>query len=251
MVFPLYDENPFVKPNPPFATWSLIAINVVVFLAMLGASESDRAIWIFAYGVTPAALTATTLGHGVGEADLTLLTGMFMHGGWGHLLGNTIYLWVFGDDIEEAFGWARFVAFYLLAGVASSLFFVALNHDSGVPLIGASGAISGILAGYLLLRPCARVSVFVLPVVLRLRAYWVIGGWVLLQFFLAAKKPDAEVAYLAHIGGLGAGVVLFFLLRPAGVKLFECTDPSEAVGPALPRIRSGLSVPGVAPQHKR
>ncbi len=230
MVFPLYDENPFAKPDPPYVTWGLIAINVIVFVSMIAASEVDQVKLVMSYGVTPAALTATTLDHIVGRADITLLTSMFLHGGWEHLLGNMIYLWVFGDNIEHTFGRLRFIAFYLLAGVLSSLFYVAFNLHGAVPLIGASGAIAGILAAYLLLHPCAKVSVFVFRVVVRVRAYWVIGGWVLLQVVLAVNEPDGEVAYLAHIGGLCAGVLLFFVLRPAGTKIFECIGPPEAAG---------------------
>lgn len=229
MVFPLYDENPFTQPNPPYVTWGLIAINIVVFLSTLGMPEVDQAIFVMSYGVTPVALAATTADHIVGRADLTLLTGLFLHGGWEHLLGNMVYLWVFGDNIEHTFGRLRFVAFYLLAGVLSSLFYIAFNVNSLIPLIGASGAIAGILSAYLLLHPCAKVSVFVLRVVVRVRAYWVIGGWVVLQLLLAVGERDGEVAYLAHVGGLIAGVLLVFALRPAGTKILECVGPPESV----------------------
>ena len=127
-----------------------------------------------------------------------------MQGGWDHLLGNMIYLWVFGDDIEEAFGPIRYLAFYLLSGVLAALAFVAFNIHSTVPLVGASGAISGVLAAYLMIRPCARVSVFVLRMVVRIRAFWAVGLWVLMQlFFLVLNDKDDNVAYLAHVGGLG------------------------------------------------
>ena len=99
-----------------------------------------------------------------------------------------------------------------------------------MPLVGASGAISGVLAAYLMLRPCAKVTVFVLRIVVRVRAYWVIGGWALLQLFLLAGKADDGVAYLAHVGGLVVGALLFLVLRPAGVKLFECMGPGMAYG---------------------
>lgn len=153
---------------------------------------------------------------------------MFLHGGWEHILGNMIYLWVFGDDIEDALGPLRFLAFYLLTGIGAGLFFAYLNPKSTMPLIGASGAISGILAAYLLLRPCAKVSVFVLRFVVRVRAYWVIGGWVLLQLYQIASQNDDGVAYVAHGGGLIAGALLFLVMRPAGVRLFECVEEEEA-----------------------
>jgi membrane associated rhomboid family serine protease len=131
---------------------------------------------------------------------------------------------VFGDDIEEALGPLRFLIFYLLCGIAAALVFVAFNLHSNVPLIGASGAISGVLAAYLLLRPCAKVTVFVIRFLVRVRAYWVIGGWALLQIYLLSQKSDDGVAYLAHVGGLVAGALLFLVMRPAGVELFECVE---------------------------
>jgi membrane associated rhomboid family serine protease len=225
VVFPLYDDNPFKLPVPPYATWALIAINVFIFMVTIGSSEDVQASITISYAVTPVVVT-----HSVGWSDLTLVTGMFLHGGWEHLLGNMVYLWVFGDDIEEALGPFRFVLFYLLAGVGASIAYVALNPNSAVPLVGASGAISGVLAAYLMLRPCAKVTVFVLRIVVRVRAYWVIGGWALLQLFLLAGKADDGVAYLAHVGGLAVGALLFLVLRPAGVKLFECMSPGMAYG---------------------
>jgi len=122
MVFPLYDDNPFKLPVPPYATWALIAINVLIFMLTIGSSEGVQAYITVSYAVTPVVVT-----HSVGWSDLTLVTGMFLHGGWEHLLGNMVYLWVFGDDIEEALGPFRFVLFYLLAGVGASIAYVALN----------------------------------------------------------------------------------------------------------------------------
>jgi membrane associated rhomboid family serine protease len=137
-----------------------------------------------------------------------------------------IYLWVFGDDIEEALGWLRYLVFYFLSGILAALGFIALDAHSTTPLIGASGAISGVLAAYLMLRPCAKVSVFVLRAVVRVRAYWVIGGWILLQLFYFGSQTKDGVAYGAHIGGLLAGAALFWLIRPRTVSLFECMEQS-------------------------
>lgn len=222
MVFPLYDDNPFKLPVKPYITWGLIALNIAIFLITVAASERTRMSIEMAYAVVPAAVTSTTVTHGIGVADLTFITGLFLHGGWEHLLGNMIYLWVFGDDIEEVLGPARFFLFYLLAGVGASIVYVALNPDSAVPLVGASGAISGILAAYLMLRPCAKVVVFIWRIVLRIRAYWVIGAWILLQFFLLAENANDGVAYAAHVGGFVIGALLFMVMRPPGLKLFEC-----------------------------
>lgn len=226
MVFPLYDHNPFDEPKLPWVTWGLIAVNIVFFLALQG--EIDQTALLAKFGAVPGQI-AHPLANGW-RPDLGLITSMFLHSGWGHILGNMIYLWVFGDDIEEALGPWRFIAFYFLAGIAATLAFVAANPASTVPLVGASGAIAGVLAAYLMLRPCAKVTVFVLRVVVRVRAFWVIGGWGLLQIVSIALQSDDGVAYLAHVGGFAAGALLFYALRPPKVRLFECmtTDiPAE------------------------
>src|SRR5262245_33902010 len=116
MVFPLYDDNPFKLPRPPIVTWALIAVNVIVFLLEIGSGDSAKAI-LASFAANPAAITRDIQSTGPVPPELTLLTSMFLHGGWGHLLGNMIYLWVFGDDIEEALGPLRFLIFYLLCGI--------------------------------------------------------------------------------------------------------------------------------------
>ena len=227
MVFPLYDENPLKLPKPPYVTWALIGVNIAVFLFQTSSSaEMQRALLVSLAGI-PATLTREVT-IGVLPPELTLVTSMFVHGGWEHILGNMIYLWVFGDDIEEALGPLRFLAFYPLCGVLASLAYVAVNLHQTTPLVGASGAISGVLAAYLMLRPCAKVSVFVLRVVVRVRAYWVIGGWVLLQVVLfELANANDNVAYVAHLGGLAAGAALFLLMKPASVRLFECVGEAD------------------------
>jgi len=228
MVFPLYDDNPFKRARVPYVTWGLIVLNVGIFLFEVGATDDAMKALLASFAATPAAITHQAPTAGWLPPELTLVSYMFLHGGWEHILGNMIYLWVFGDDIEDALGPVRFLAFYLLAGIGAGLFFAYLNRKSTMPLVGASGAISGILAAYLLLRPCAKVSVFVLRAVVRVRAYWVIGGWVLLQLYQIANQTNDGVAYVAHGGGLIAGALLFLVMRPAGVHLFECIEqPGE------------------------
>lgn len=232
MVFPLYDDNPLKLPVPPLATWGLIALNVLIFLIQVSLDgPAERAV-VASFGATPAALIRDIHATGSVPPELTLVTSMFLHGGWDHLLGNMIYLWVFGDDIEEALGWLRYLVFYLLSGVLAALGFIALDVHSTTPLIGASGAISGVLAAYLMLRPCAKVSVFVLRVVVRVRAYWVIGGWILLQLYYFGAHQQDGVAYGAHLGGLAAGAALFWLMRPRHVELFECIEQPGEEGEA-------------------
>ena len=227
MVFPLYDDNPFKHVHMPFATWGLIALNVVLYLVMLGTPVDQQTKVVLGYAVVPAQLTGTFSSYTIGWPEMTLLTGLFLHAGWQHLLGNMVYLWVFGDDIEEVLGPLRFLAFYVLAGIAATLVYVAFDAQSTAPLVGASGAVSGVLAAYIMLRPCAKVTVFVLRIVVRVRAYWVIGVWALLQILSMGGSGQEGIAYAAHFGGLAAGALLFLGMRPAGLKLFECIDPGE------------------------
>jgi membrane associated rhomboid family serine protease len=222
MVIPLYDNDPFEARFRPYVTWSLIALNLVAFFAELASPDTDA--FLLAWGVTPAAIAGAPV-VAPWHAYATLFTGMFLHGGWLHLLGNMIYLHVFGDDIEEALGRGRFLAFYLLSGLFAALAYVACNIGAAVPMVGASGAISGVLAAYLMLKPCAKVTVLLFWRPVRLKAMWVIGLWVVLQLFdVASAGSEDEVAYSAHFGGLMAGAVLFFLLRPRHVGLFECVE---------------------------
>lgn len=232
MVFPLYDDNPFVKPKLPVVTWGLIAVNIVVFLVQTASSEAGSLHMTIAYGFTPASLSGEMPQAGPLPTFATLITNIFLHGGWQHLIGNMLYLFIFGDDIEEALGPLRFIAFYFAGGVLATLAYFAIDVHSSVPVIGASGAISAVLAAYLMLRPCARVTAYVVRVTVRLRAYWVIGGWILLQLYSLASSEQDGVAYIAHAGGLVAGAALFPMLRPAGVELFECIDPEEEAAAA-------------------
>jgi len=222
MVFPVWDDNPFHKARLPLVTWGLILVNVAIFLLQVAARDPGVQAMLASLAATPAAVAHKIPGPGNVPAELTLVSYQFLHGGWEHIIGNMLYLWVFGDDIEDALGPVRFIAFYLLCGVAAALAFVMANTGSRIPLVGASGAVSGILAAYLLLRPCAEVSVFVFRAVVRMRAFWVIGAWVALQLYMTLRSPDDGVAYMAHVGGLVAGALLFLVMRPAGVPLLQC-----------------------------
>lgn len=223
MVFPLYDDNPLGRARLPVVTWGLMAINIAVFLLMTASDEARQLAIIRGYGAVPEALV-----HSLANRDpwpaVTIVTSMFLHAGWVHIVGNMVYLWVFGDDIEDALGRLRFLLFYLLSGIAAVLAFVAFTPPTSVPLVGASGAISGVLAAYLMLRPCAKVAVFVLRAVVRVPAWLVIGAWAAFQLFNFIGSPGDDIAYIAHLGGLVAGALLFGLLRPPGVKLFQCAS---------------------------
>lgn len=232
MVIPLYDHNPFRLPAPPWVTFALIGVNVAIFLVQISVGDAANTAIIIAFGAIPAEIDRFAPHVGWIAADSTLLTCMFLHEGWGHILGNMLFLFVFGDDIEEALGPWRFLVFYLASGIAGSLAYVAVNAHSNQPLIGASGAIAGILGAYLLIRPCAKVAVLVVYLPIRVPAWLVIGMWAGLQVFHLAGRDNDGVAYMAHVGGLVAGVLLFLALRPPQVRLLECIwDPEESVPP--------------------
>ena len=218
-MIPLRDENPI--RIVPFVTWAVLAACVVAFLVQvsLGAPGFNR--MIFALGVIPAVL----FGHAYLPPEIvlvppavTVVTSMFLHGGWLHLAGNMLYLWIFGDNIEDRMGHLRFLVFYLACGVAAVFAQAIPAPQSVVPMIGASGAISGVLGAYLLLFPRARVLVlvplgFVLQVI-RLPAVWVLGLWFLVQLLSSLGAPEGEggVAFRAHLGGFVAGLLLAPLL---------------------------------------
>ena len=218
-MIPLRDENPI--RIVPFVTWAVLAACVVAFLVQvsLGAPGFNR--MIFGLGVIPAVL----FGHAYLPPEIalvppaaTVVTSMFLHGGWLHLAGNMLYLWIFADNIEDRMGHLRFLVFYLACGVAAAFAQAMPAPQSVVPMVGASGAISGVLGAYLLLFPRARVLVlvpfgFVLQVI-RLPAVWVLGLWFLVQLLSSLAAPEGEggVAFRAHLGGFVAGLLLAPLL---------------------------------------
>jgi membrane associated rhomboid family serine protease len=227
---PLWDESPLKLPKLPVVTWGLIAANVLVFVFQALTPEPSEQALVMALGAVPGNVTGVPVNPTWFPPYLTLVTYQFLHADILHLVGNMIFLWVFGDDVEEAMGSLRFVGFYLVCGAAAALAFIASAPHSQMPLIGASGAIAGVLAAYLMFRPCQKVSVFVpyillwfvIRPVLRIDAFWVLGGWILLQFWAISVQTQDDVAYMAHVGGLIAGAALFPLLRYRAVRLFEC-----------------------------
>jgi membrane associated rhomboid family serine protease len=208
--------------------WLLIVVNFGVFFWTAGLAPDDAEAIARTAGLVPAALFGGGSAGAI-PAPLTLLTSMFLHGNFMHVFGNMIFLFVFGDDIEEALGHWRFLGFYLACGIGSGLAFALSGPSSTTDLIGASGAVAGVIAAYLLFRPCAKVTCLLGLIPLRLRAYWIIGGWAIWQFVDAASRIDDGIAYWAHVGGLITGAILFVLMRPAGVRLFECIEPGKAV----------------------
>jgi len=231
-VFPYKDENPTY--TTPVVTIALIAVNVAVwvFIQGMGADPALRNS-VCQLGFIPGYLfggipvdTEISLGYGVTcnlggfPAWATVVTSMFMHGGWIHLIGNVWFLWVFGNNIEDSTGHLRFLVFYLLCGVVAAMAQAVANPLSAIPMVGASGAISGVMGGYIVLYPMVRVHMIVFLFVFITRivvpAYLMLGYWFLLQLLSSAPPISTEtggVAFLAHAGGFVAGTVLVLLFR--------------------------------------
>lgn len=207
-MFPIGDDNS-ARRTVPVVTYALIGLNLLVFFLELGGGDAFIMEWAFA----PSRFLADPAGD-----FLTLFSSMFMHAGWVHLGGNLLYLWIFGDNVEDRFGPLVFLLFYLLCGLAATFAQLAVSLGSDVPNLGASGAIAGVLGAYLLLFPQQQVRVLMGRQVIPVPALIVIGGWIILQFFsgfasIAATAETGGVAYMAHIGGFIAGFGLTFLLR--------------------------------------
>ena len=207
-MLPLGDDNS-ARRITPFVTYILIALNVLVFLLELNNGEEFIQRWAF----VPSRFLADPAGD-----FATLFTSMFMHAGWAHLLGNMLYLWIFGDNVEDRLGHALYFVFYILCGLAATFAQLAISLGSSVANVGASGAIAGVLGAYLVMFPRGRINVLLGRFVTPMSAIIVIGLWFLLQIFSqinvfsAGSQGGGGVAYMAHIGGFVAGVVLTFLL---------------------------------------
>jgi membrane associated rhomboid family serine protease len=225
MVVPIYDDNPFTAPVKPVVTWCLIAANLAIFFYEAGASQLALDRMIDTFSLTPAAFTGDMEARGWVPAFATILTYQFFHADIAHLLGNMVFLWVFGDDVERALGRWRYLAFYLLCGIVGGLVFIANDLHSRIELIGASGAIAGLVVAYVMLRPCAKITVLLGIIPLRISAYWVVGLFVLTQLWNLGASSKSEVAYWCHFGGMLAGGVLFPLMKPWRVKLLQCMQP--------------------------
>ncbi len=227
-MIPLRDDNP--TERAPVITVAVIVLCVLAFLWQVSLGEPGFERAVRALGVTP----ATLVGHASLPPELalvppalTLLTSMFLHGGFMHILGNLLYLWIFGNNVEDALGHGRFLVFYLLCGLAAAFAQALPNPDSTIPMIGASGAISGVLGAYLLLYPHARVLVLV-PLgfftrLVYLPAWLMLGLWFLFQIVntLAAAGERGGVAWGAHLGGFLAGMVLLPLFKRRDVRLLH------------------------------
>ncbi len=225
MFIPLHDKNPLRIIPFQVVTLSVIGLCTLVFLYQQILPELQQQEMMLSYGMLPAVLFDERMLAPeliVLPAELTLLSSMFLHNGWLHFIGNMTFLWVFGDNIEDCMGHWRYLLFYALCGVAASLAHALAEAHSISPLVGASGAISGVLAAYLLLHPRVKVVVLLMGrLPLRLPAYLIIGAWIGLQVFNVVTGVGGSTAWWAHIGGFVAGALLLPLFKDASVPYFD------------------------------
>jgi rhomboid family protein len=234
-MFPLRDENP--SHHTPFVTWALIGLNVAAWVLLQGLGQEPKlAASVCTLGLIPGELLGTVppgttipLGEGVSctltdQANwLTPLSSMFMHGGWMHIIGNMWFLFVFGDNVEDAMGRARYLLFYVACGLAAAAAQVLATPASAVPMVGASGAIGGVMGAYAVMYPHARIDVlFIFGFFVRvipISAVMMLGYWFLIQLVSGSvSRLDAGVAFWAHVGGFAAGALLALPFRNRGVR---------------------------------
>ncbi|EQB62878.1 MAG: Rhomboid family protein [candidate division Zixibacteria bacterium RBG-1] len=214
-MFPLKDDIPTEKP--PIITIALIVINVLIFFYQISLGP-DFQYFIVKLGAIPYEIThqSEITPEAPFPVNMTLLTSMFLHGGWLHIIGNMLYLWIFGNNIEDKLGHFKFIIFYLVSGIIASLVFVLSSPNSTVPMVGASGAIAGVLGAYLLKFPHARILTLIFlgffVRIVRIPAVYVLGFWFVIQLIYALPSIGSNtggVAWFAHIGGFVAGMGLF------------------------------------------
>ena len=213
-MIPLKDDNP--TSGRPVVTYLLIILCVLIFLMQLGSQSYKTGQLFYSYGLIPSVL----MGHNQLPMDLyaipafmTIFSSMFMHGGFMHLIGNMLYMWIFADNIEDNLGPVKFLIFYLLAGVGAAMTQVFMDTNSQIPMVGASGAIGGVLGAYLINHPNAKVLVLIpfgfFSQLIKIRSLYVLGFWFILQFI----STGGGVAYAAHIGGFVSGMILILFFN--------------------------------------
>ena len=235
-MIPLKDDNPTY--SKPVITYSILGICILVFILQISSASYQSGKLFYSYGLIPAVLT----GHKQLPAEiamiapeLTLITSMFMHGGFMHLIGNMLYLWIFADNIEDELGPVKFICFYLLSGIAAALTQVFLNTESTIPMIGASGAIGGVLGAYIVNHPKAKVIVLIplgfFSQIVKIPALYVLGFWFILQFINSSlsSSEGGGVAYGAHIGGFIFGVVAILFFNKKNKTLHK--TPKKNINP--------------------
>ena len=235
MFVPIHDRNPLKSIRFQYVTVGLIVLNTAIYLLFGTTLVFSVQEYLVDFSLIPVEFLggARLASSGVlwlenplpVPEQLTIASYMFVHGSAVHLLGNMLFLWVFGDNVEDAMGHLRFLMFYLMCGIFAGLLHTAIMRNSDIPVIGASGSVAGIVAAYLMLHPKVKIWVLALwRIPLRISAAWVLGFWVLLQVFSAVTSSGEGIAWWAHVGGLSAGAVLILFMRRPGVKLFDQTQ---------------------------
>ena len=224
-MIPLKDDNP--TDGKPVVTYFLIGLCVLVFFIQLSSNSYRTGELFYSYGLIPSVLMGIdTLPQDLYAipAFATIFSSMFMHGGFMHLIGNMLYMWIFADNIEDALGPKKFIIFYLLSGIGAAMSQVIMDINSQVPMIGASGAIGGVLGAYLINHPNARVLVLIpfgfFSQLIKIRALYVLGFWFVLQFLNSSlsSSQGGGVAYAAHIGGFVSGIILILFFNKYSIK---------------------------------
>jgi membrane associated rhomboid family serine protease len=234
MFIPLHDQNALKSIKLQYVTLSIIAVNVLIFLlsGTPSLTDADEASAIYySYGFVPAVVNdyaTLPIEYEILPEQASYLTYAFFHAGFMHLAGNMLFLWVFGDNVEDAMGHFKFLLFYVACAIAGAFFHGLTFPDSQAPLIGASGAAAGVIGAYLMLHP--KVKVWVLAfgrIPLRLSATWVLGAWIAFQLFNYLVPEETEVSFASHIGGFFAGAALIIFMRRSGVPLWDKNLPPE------------------------
>lgn len=226
MFVPLNDKNPLRHIQAPFVNWLFLSLSVVMFVIQMGAEavEAQHQGILLNYSFIPVVVRDVwQVPDGFMPDQLRFITYVFLHGDWLHLVSNMLFLWVFGDNIEDAMGHLAYFFFYIVCGMMAAGFYMLFHWDSKAPLIGASGAVAGVTVAYLILHPRARIWVlatFVVPVPLRIPAVFILSFWVVSQFIYLFTSANAETAWFAHIGGVFTGALLVVMLKRRSVPLF-------------------------------
>jgi len=223
---PLFDNNPAVAR--PFVTWIIIALCLSGFIWQESLDYRTAHNIVYQLGFIPAVFfTPANLPENMTLVPewSTIFTSMFLHAGWMHIGGNLLYLWIFGDNIEDILGRTKFIIFYLVGGFAASYFQALFEPESIIPLVGASGSIAAVLGAYLLMYPRANIKVlfwfFIILQVINVPAFMVLGVWIVGQFFSLSSMVESNVAYVAHIGGFFSGILLFLFLKNKNASIFS------------------------------
>lgn len=252
MFIPLHDANALKHIRLQYVTLALIIANVAIWLFFMSpfyANETAVQAAVYSWGFIPVVAS----GQEVLPPELQLappwasyVTYAFLHGDFLHLAGNMLFVWVFGDNVEDALGHLRFLVFYILCAIAGAIAHSLVLPQSESPLIGASGAAAGVVAAYLTLHPRVKVWILALGrIPLRLSAFWVIGLWIAFQLFSLAAGGEEQVSFAAHVGGIAAGAVLLPVLKRKGVALFDRQPVPEVIPPVAPvTADKGTPLPG-------